>query len=257
MRVISSDEERADWVPGIGGAGLGFGDEDSVCDVSEADGVEFLQAGGCTVSAAAHTLAPPPREVPHQYPTSVAPQVPPMVTYAPPLPQQEQQQYQPPQQQYRPPQQQQEYQPPQRQQQYQPPPQQQQQQPASTVSVRFEAPYQPPPQSAPKRAEAEIEYTTSPSNVKDRAAAFGHVTIKSKPASRPVDPVAQTYANSGTSQTSASPHALAQVMRQERPPTASQQQQQQLPSKKEETPEELRRKIALLERLARSRGLIA
>jgi hypothetical protein len=57
MRVISSDEERADWVPGIGGAGLGFGDEDSVCDVSEADGVEFLQAGGCTVSAAAHTLA--------------------------------------------------------------------------------------------------------------------------------------------------------------------------------------------------------
>ena len=208
-------------------------------------------------AAAAHTLAPPPREVPHQYPTSVAPQAPPMVTYAPPLPQQEQQQYQPPQQQYRPPQQQQEYQPPQRQQQYQPPPQQQQQQPASTVSVRFEAPYQPPPQSAPKRAEAEIEYTTSPSNVKDRAAAFGHVTIKSKPASRPVDPVAQTYANSGTSQTSASPHALAQVMRQERPPTASQQQQQQLPSKKEETPEELRRKIALLERLARSRGLIA
>ena len=57
MRVISSDEERADWVPGIGGAGLGFGDEDSVCDVSEADGLEFLQAGGCTVSAAAHTLA--------------------------------------------------------------------------------------------------------------------------------------------------------------------------------------------------------
>ena len=57
MRVIPSDEERADWVPGIGGAGLGFGDEDSACDVSEADGVEFLQAGGCTVSAAAHTLA--------------------------------------------------------------------------------------------------------------------------------------------------------------------------------------------------------
>ena len=57
MRVISSDEERADWVPGIGGAGLGFGDEESVCEVSEADGVEFLQAGGCTVSAAAHELA--------------------------------------------------------------------------------------------------------------------------------------------------------------------------------------------------------
>ena len=57
MRVIPSDEERADWVPGIGGAGLGFGDEDSVCEVSEADGVEFLQAGGRTVSAAAHTLA--------------------------------------------------------------------------------------------------------------------------------------------------------------------------------------------------------
>ena len=57
MRVIPSDEERADWVPGIGGAGLGFGDEESVCDVSEADGLEFLQAGGCTVSAAAHTLA--------------------------------------------------------------------------------------------------------------------------------------------------------------------------------------------------------
>ena len=57
MRVIPSDEERADWVPGIGGAGLGFGDEDSACDVSEADGVEFLQAGGCTVSAAAHELA--------------------------------------------------------------------------------------------------------------------------------------------------------------------------------------------------------
>jgi hypothetical protein len=57
MRVFPSDEERANWVPGIGGAGLGFGDEDSVCDVSEADGVEFLQAGGCTVSAAAHTLA--------------------------------------------------------------------------------------------------------------------------------------------------------------------------------------------------------
>jgi hypothetical protein len=178
------------------------------------------------------------------------------VTYAPPPLQQEQQQYQPPQQQYQPPQQQ-HHQPPQRQQHYQPPPQQQQQHPASTVSVRFEAPYQPAPQSAPKRAEAEIEYTTSPSNVKDRAAAFGHVTIKPKPASRPVDPAAQTYAHSGTSQTSASAHALAQVMRQERPPTASQQQQQQLPSKKEETPEELRRKIALLERLARSRGLIA
>ena len=57
MRVIPSDEERADWVPGIGGAGLGFGDEESVCEVSEADGVEFLQAGGCTVSAAAHELA--------------------------------------------------------------------------------------------------------------------------------------------------------------------------------------------------------
>jgi hypothetical protein len=57
MRVIPSDEERADWVPGIGGAGLGFGDEESVCDVSEADGLEFLQAGGCTVSAAAHELA--------------------------------------------------------------------------------------------------------------------------------------------------------------------------------------------------------
>ena len=57
MRVIPSDEERADWVPGIGGAGLGFGDEESVCEVSDADGLEFLQAGGCTVSAAAHTLA--------------------------------------------------------------------------------------------------------------------------------------------------------------------------------------------------------
>ena len=57
MRVIPSDEERADGVPGIGGAGLGFGDEDSVCEVSEADGVDFLQAGGRTVSAAAHTLA--------------------------------------------------------------------------------------------------------------------------------------------------------------------------------------------------------
>jgi hypothetical protein len=57
MRVISSDEERADWVPGIGGAGLGFGDEESVCEVSDADGLEFLQAGGCTVSAAAHTRA--------------------------------------------------------------------------------------------------------------------------------------------------------------------------------------------------------
>ena len=57
MRVIPSDEERADWVPGIGGAGLGFGDEESVYEVSDADGLEFLQAGGCTVSAAAHTLA--------------------------------------------------------------------------------------------------------------------------------------------------------------------------------------------------------
>mmetsp|Transcript_647 Transcript_647/g.3019 ORF Transcript_647/g.3019 Transcript_647/m.3019 type:complete len:782 (+) Transcript_647:98-2443(+) len=57
MRVIPSDEERADWAPGIGGAGLGFGDEDSACEVSEADGVEFLQAGGRTVSAAAHELA--------------------------------------------------------------------------------------------------------------------------------------------------------------------------------------------------------
>jgi 5'-3' exonuclease len=46
-------------------------------------------------------------------------------------------------------------------------------------------------------------------------------------------------------------------MRQDHPPTVQRQQQQQLPSKKEETPEELKRKIALLERLARSRGLIA
>ena len=50
MRVISSDEERADWVPGIGGAGLGFGDEDSACDVSEiASSVELEPVPAITI----------------------------------------------------------------------------------------------------------------------------------------------------------------------------------------------------------------
>ena len=221
-------------------------------------------------AAAEHTLAPPPtqRQPPpqHQY----APQQPPPKhQYAPQKPQQQhqyapqqpQQQYQyvpqqpPPQYQYVPqqPQQQHQYapqQPPQHPsyQQHQQPPAQQYAPPAPQsvqqyASVRHDAPT-PQPQ-VQRRAEAEVEYTTSPSNVKERAAAFGQVTIKPKPASPAANPSVQTYSNTGTSTTSASAHALAQIMRQERPEQ----------SKKAETPEELKRKIEILQRLARSRGI--
>ncbi|OUS49135.1 hypothetical protein BE221DRAFT_66087, partial [Ostreococcus tauri] len=71
------------------------------------------------------------------------------------------------------------------------------------------------------------------------------LTIKPKSASPAANPSVQTYSNTGTSTTSASAHALAQIMRQERPEQ----------SKKAETPEELKRKIEILQRLARSRGI--
>jgi hypothetical protein len=159
--------------------------------------------------------------------------------------------YQPPQQQYQAPQQQQ-YQAPQ-QQQYQAPQQQptQQHYQQQPVQVQYGEPSQrqAQPPSPPRRTQAEIEYTSSHSNVKDRAAAFGNVTIKPKPLSQSkVNPSAQTYLNNGSSATSASAHALAQVMRQGQPVQTT-----SVPS---ETPEELRRKVAILERLAQSRGLL-
>ena len=182
--------------------------------------------------------------------------------YHPPQQQQQQQQYYPPQQQqqqqYYPPQQQQQqqqYYPPQQQQQQQyHPPQQQQHQTRyePQAPARATAQYIPPMSTAqsispssPQRATAEIVYTASPSNVKDRAAAFGHVTIKPMPTSR-ANASEQTYAHTGTSTTSASAHALAQIMRQERPPEQRQG----------ESPEELKRKIEILERFAKTRGML-
>ena len=125
----------------------------------------------------------------------------------------------------------------------------QQQQQQHPVRVRYEPPSQPSHQSSPARAQAEIEYTSSPSSVKDRAAAFGHVTIKPKPASQAsVNVREQTYTNHGSSSTNSAAHALAQVVQkspisQSAPATA-------------ETADDLKRKIAILERLARSRGLM-
>ena len=211
-------------------------------------------------AAEAHTLRPdeqktpqqrayaPPQQTQYQPPPS-----PPAQQYQPP-PQQPAQQYQPPPsppaQQYQPP-------PPQPAQQYQPPP------PQPVVQVHQQPRSQPQPQSPPpqpQRAQAEIEYTSSPSNVRDRAAAFGRVTIKPKPASHAIDARAQTYSNTGTSMTNANAHALAQVIRQERParPAMAEPKAEEVVSQgKAETPEELKRKIELLERLAKSRGLIA
>jgi hypothetical protein len=164
-----------------------------------------------------------------------------------------------------PPPQQPEYQP-----EYQPPPQQyrappapapapvqyqQQQQPerrapVQPVQVRYEPPSQPAHQSSPARAQAEIEYTSSPSSVKDRAAAFGHVTIKPKPASQAsVNVREQTYTNHGSSSMNSAAHALAQVV--QKAPIS-----QSAPATAETTADELKRKIAILERLARSRGLM-
>ena len=204
----------------------------------------------------------PPRQ---QYQSPPPPQ--PVQQYQPP-PQQPAQQYQQPAQQYQPPPQQpaQQYQQPQ-QQQYQPPPQQpaqyQQPPPQPVVQAHQQPPPQPQPQSPPsqpQRAQAEIEYTSSPSNVRDRAAAFGRVTIKPKPASHAVDARAQTYSNTGTSMTNANAHALAQVIRQERPArpaTAEPKAEEVVSQGKAETSEEIKRKIDILERLAKSRGLIA
>ena len=211
-------------------------------------------------AAEAHTLQPdeqkapqqrayaPPQQTQHQPPPS-----PPAQQYQPP-PSPPPQQYQPPPspppQQYQPP-------PPQPAQQYQPPP------PQPVVQVHQQPRSQPQPQSPPpqpQRAQAEIEYTSSPSNVRDRAAAFGRVTIKPKPASHAIDARAQTYSNTGTSMTNANAHALAQVIRQERParPAMAEPKAEEVVSQgKAETPEELKRKIELLERLAKSRGLIA
>ena len=214
-------------------------------------------------AAEAHTLRPdeqktpqhhaytPPQQTQYQPPPS-----PPTQQYQPP-PQQPSQQYQPPPQQSA-----QQYEPPPSPpvQQYQPP-QQQPTQPA--VQVHQQPRPQPQPQPSPpqpQRAQAEIEYTSSPSNVRDRAAAFGRVTIKPKPASHAVDARAQTYSNTGTSMTNANANALAQVIRQERPTrpaTAETKAEEFVSQGKAETPEELKRKIEILERLAKSRGLIA
>jgi len=222
-------------------------------------------------AAEAHTLRPdeqkspqqhaytPPQQTQYQPPPS-----PPTQQYQPP-PQQPSQQYQPPPQQSA-----QQYEPPPSPpvQQYQPPPQQPTQQyqqppPQPAVQVHQQPRPQPQPQSSPpqpQRAQAEIEYTSSPSNVRDRAAAFGRVTIKPKPASHAVDARAQTYSNTGTSMTNANANALAQVIRQERPTrpaTAETKAEEFVSQGKAETPEELKRKIEILERLAKSRGLIA
>lgn len=51
------DVAGADWRPGIGGAGLGFGDEIGACAVCVEEGADFLDGEGCTVSAAAHDVA--------------------------------------------------------------------------------------------------------------------------------------------------------------------------------------------------------
>ena len=155
------------------------------------------------------------------------------------------------------------YAPQQRQPQQQQPQQQQQQQQPQVPSRPTTVHYTPPLTAAPpspvttQRATAEIEYTSSLSNVKDRAAAFGHVTIKPKPASRAI-PSEQTYSSHGTARTTASAHALAQVMRQDRaPPARATTTMPTLaqPPDAGESPEELRRKIEILERFAQSRGM--
>lgn len=131
-----------------------------------------------------------------------------------------------------------------------PPPPPERRAPAQPVQVRYEPPSQPAHQSSPARAQAEIEYTSSPSSVKDRAAAFGHVTIKPKPASQAsVNVREQTYTNHGSSSTNSAAHALAQVV--QKAPIS-----QPAPATAETTADELKRKIAILERLARSRGLM-
>ena len=220
-------------------------------------------------AAEEHTLRPDDRKTPAS-PQQQAYAPPQQAQYQPPSPPRQQYQSPPPPQpvqQYQPPPQQpaQQYQQPQ--QQYQPPPQQQPQyqQPPSqpVVQAHQQPPPQPQPQSPPsqpQRAQAEIEYTSSPSNVRDRAAAFGRVTIKPKPASHAVDARAQTYSNTGTSMTNANAHALAQVIRQERPArpaTAEPKAEEVVSQGKAETSEDIKRKIDILERLAKSRGLIA
>ena len=221
-------------------------------------------------AAEEHTLRPDDRKTPAS-PQQQAYAPPQQAQYQPPSPPRQQYQSPPPPQpvqQYQPPPQQpaQQYQQPQ-QQQYQPPPQQppqyQQPPPQPVVQAHQQPPPQPQPQSPPsqpQRAQAEIEYTSSPSNVRDRAAAFGRVTIKPKPASHAVDARAQTYSNTGTSMTNANAHALAQVIRQERPArpaTAEPKAEEVVSQGKAETSEDIKRKIDILERLAKSRGLIA
>jgi len=221
-------------------------------------------------AAEEHTLRPDDRKTPAS-PQQQAYAPPQQAQYQPPSPPRQQYQSPPPPQpvqQYQPPPQQpaQQYQQPQ-QQQYQPPPQQppqyQQPPPQPVVQAHQQPPPQPQPQSPPsqpQRAQAEIEYTSSPSNVRDRAAAFGRVTIKPKPASHTVDARAQTYSNTGTSMTNANAHALAQVIRQERPArpaTAEPKAEEVVSQGKAETSEDIKRKIDILERLAKSRGLIA
>lgn len=221
-------------------------------------------------AAEEHTLQPDDRKTPAS-PQQQAYAPPQQAQYQPPSPPRQQYQSPPPPQpvqQYQPPPQQpaQQYQQPQ-QQQYQPPPQQppqyQQPPPQPVVQAHQQPPPQPQPQSPPsqpQRAQAEIEYTSSPSNVRDRAAAFGRVTIKPKPASHAVDARAQTYSNTGTSMTNANAHALAQVIRQERPArpaTAEPKAEEVVSQGKAETSEDIKRKIDILERLAKSRGLIA
>ena len=196
-------------------------------------------------AANAHAIAPSPT-MPQQYVPQQQQYTPPQPQYAPQQPQYapQQPQYAPQQQQYA---QQPQYAPPQPQReqpQYEPP--QQRHERMTPVSVQFTSPRQTTRPQVERHVEAEVEYTTSPSNVKERAAAFGHVTIKPKPTSPAVNPSAQTYSNMGTSSTSASAHALAQVIREGRPQETG-----------AETAEELKRKIAIMQRLARSRGLIA
>ena len=54
------DGAGSDWRPGIGGAGLGFGDEIRACAVCVEEGADFLDGEGCTVSAAARARSRPP-----------------------------------------------------------------------------------------------------------------------------------------------------------------------------------------------------
>ena len=51
------DGAGSGWRPGIGGAGLGFGDEIRACAVRVEEGADFLDGEWCTVSAAAHDVA--------------------------------------------------------------------------------------------------------------------------------------------------------------------------------------------------------